>query len=65
MNPIPIPQRPPVTGTRGRTCWVCGKAGGTGFTAALRALGYDVPPHVIAYAHNDCLAKAKLRKERP
>ena len=69
MNPIPIPQRQPLvhgrSNGRGRTCWICGKAGGTGFTAALRLLGYEVPRGTIAYAHGNCLAKAKLRREAP
>lgn len=48
----------------GRTCWVCGKIGGAGFTTALRRAGYDVPPGAMAYAHPACMARAagKVRK---
>jgi hypothetical protein len=46
----------------GRCCWVCGKPGGEGSTLALRLVGYDVPKHgVIAYAHGNCLARARRK----
>jgi hypothetical protein len=46
----------------GRCCWVCGKVGGSGFTWALRAAGYDVPKGTMAYAHNNCMQKALKRR---
>jgi hypothetical protein len=53
----------------GRCCWICGKVGGMGATLILRGLGYEVQQLPggrgleIAYAHPDCLARAKKRAD--
>lgn len=47
-----------------RVCAICGKPNGSGFTTALRALGYDVPPGTMAYAHNTCLHRVQMSARR-
>lgn len=47
-----------------RCCWICGRIGGAGFTSALRALGFEVAPGEMAYAHPPCVARVqRARKE--
>jgi hypothetical protein len=46
---------------KGRHCTLCGKPGGTAATLALRALGYDLRPDEIGYAHASCIARRKRK----
>lgn len=55
-------QRHPKQIEVGRCCWICGRPGGGGFTAALSLLGYDVAGKV-AHAHPGCVAREMKRKK--
>ena len=46
----------------GRRCAICKKPGGSGFTFALRLLGYDVPKSEMGYAHSRCIQQVKAKK---
>jgi hypothetical protein len=46
---------------KGRKCALCGKPGGTGFTTALRLLGYNYAKGEIGYAHSNCLVRARRK----
>lgn len=45
-----------------RCCWICGRLGGAGFTAALKEMGYAMTPGEMAYAHPTCIARKRRGK---
>jgi hypothetical protein len=52
-------ERAPKKLETGRCCWVCGRVGGQGFTAALIMAGYRREhDREMGYAHNKCMAQA-------
>jgi hypothetical protein len=65
-------RHPPAPGIVGRTCWICGRAGGVGATDAIAAAGYrislitlsnGVVQREIAYGHANCIHKARKRRQ--
>lgn len=51
-------------GKAGRRCHICKRIGGSGSTAILRLLGYDIPKGQIGYAHSDCVARERRRQAK-
>ena len=64
MKPLPKPMKRTQPKTMvGRKCAICGRPGGSGLTTALRLAGVHVETDQIGYAHADCLAAYRARKQ--